>query len=257
MCRRLRITPGVIYADSVAPRPLGTANAMHPGMPRRLFGDTGGVIFHVMNRGDHGQVLFHTPADFDAFIGIVREALARVDVPMLDYSVMKTHWHFVLWPRNHGDLTRFIGWLSLTHACRWQRAHGTRGMGPVYQGRFKAVPIESDGHVLIACAYVERNPVRAGYVKDARDWRWCGACDSGDPSALRLSPWPVARPADWLERINRPEPPADLERVRMAVAASSPFGSEAWCAATIERLGWTSGVRPAGRPRAAGRSRRF
>jgi putative transposase len=50
--------------------------------------------------------------------------------------------------------------------------HETRGTGPVYQGRFKALPIETNRHFITVCRYVERNAVRAGLVTRARDWPW-------------------------------------------------------------------------------------
>jgi putative transposase len=217
-------------------------------MPRRNLGPTGGMIFHVLNRGDHRQTLFRTPADYDAFIAVLRVAVERFGMRLLAYTVMPTHWHLVIWPRDDGDLSSFMGWLTLMHARRWKTVYGTWGEGPVYQGRFKAIPVQDDCHFLVLCAYVERNQVRGRLVEDARAWRWSSACDSGNPSAVRLAEWPVPRPGDWVERINRPEPPVDLERIRNCVVSSSPLGSEDWCAATIERLGWRSGVRPVGRP---------
>ena len=45
-------------------------------------------------------------------------------------------------------------------------------MGHVYQGRFKSFPIANDEHLLAVLRYVERNPLRAGLVKQAEVWRW-------------------------------------------------------------------------------------
>jgi len=71
------------------------------------------------------------------------------------------------------------------------------GTGHVYQGRFKAFPVQADQHLLTVCRYVERNPVRAGLVTDAATWRWSSlwwkehAHSGGGPT---LSPWPIDRP---------------------------------------------------------------
>jgi hypothetical protein len=45
-------------------------------------------------------------------------------------------------------------------------------MGHVYQGRFKSFPIAADEHLLAVLRYVERNPLRAGLVVRAEEWRW-------------------------------------------------------------------------------------
>src|SRR5687768_16841252 len=85
---------------------------------------------------------------------------------------MGNHWHFVVWPRKDDELSRFFGYLGLTHASRWQVAHDAVGMGHVYQSRFKNFMIEQDEHLLWVLRYVERNPLRAGAVKRAQDWPW-------------------------------------------------------------------------------------
>ena len=55
-------------------------------------------------------------------------------------------------------------WLAHTHAMRWHVAHGTVGRGHLYQGRFKAFPIQEDEHFLSVCRYVERNAMNADCV---------------------------------------------------------------------------------------------
>jgi putative transposase len=72
-----------------------------------------------------------------------------------------------------GDLTSFVSWVTMTHAQRWHAYNGTVGSGHLYQGRFKAFPVEKDDHFLKVCRYVERNAMRANLVDRAEDWRWC------------------------------------------------------------------------------------
>ena len=86
---------------------------------------------------------------------------------VLAWCVMSTHWHLVLWPREDGDLSEFMRWLTVTHTQRWHAAHRTAGTGPLYQGRFKSFPIQEDDHLLTVLRYVERNPLRANLVEEA------------------------------------------------------------------------------------------
>lgn len=211
-------------------------------------GNAGGVVFHVLNRGVRKATLFKQTSDFEAFFLVLRQAAARVPMRLLALSVMPNHWHLVLWPERQGDLTRYVGWASLTHACRWQRVHDTRGTGPVYQGRFKAFPVENGSHLLTVIRYVERNAVRAGLVERAEDWPWCSASPLLGSDMPTLHPWPTPRPADWLELLNQTESDRALRRLRESVTLSAPLGSSSWRAQTIERLGWRQGVRPPGQP---------
>jgi putative transposase len=65
----------------------------------------------------------------------------------------------------------------------------------------------------------------------------------------RLSPWPVSRPRDWIERVNRPHTERELEALRLSVARGQPFGAEAWQMRTAKTLGLESTFRGRGRPR--------
>lgn len=206
------------------------------------------MVFHVMNRAVRRAVLFKTTADYDAFFRVLREAVARLPMRILAMCVMPNHWHLVLWPEGDTDLTRFVGWLSLTHACRWQRVHGTRGTGPVYQNRFKAIPVETGHHLLMVLRYVERNAVRARLVPRAEDWPWCSASLLTGTDMPTMHDWPIPRPPNWLDLVNEPEPTSGLQAIRKAVGTSGPFGSDRWRDETIKRLGWRYGVRPVGHP---------
>ena len=55
---------------------------------------------------------------------------------------MPNHWHLVLWPREDGDLSQFVRWLTVTHTQRRHAILGTAGNGHVYQGRFKSFPVQ-------------------------------------------------------------------------------------------------------------------
>ena len=133
---------------------------------------------------------------------------------------MSNHWHLVLWPKKDGDLSRFTGWLTLTHTQRWHAHRGSAGSGHVYQGRFKSFPVQDNEHLLTVCRYVERNALRAGLVRRAEDWRWGSLWrwQAGDAASKRLlSAWPVPRLPKWLDHVSRPQSKADLQPLRQSV----------------------------------------
>jgi putative transposase len=188
----------------------------------------GGLCYHALNRGNRREAVFHKPGDYDAFVSAIRDACARLPVDILGYCLMPNHFHLVLRPHADGDLGRWMQWLLTAHARRYHRHYGTSGH--VWQGRFKAFPIQDDDHLSTVLRYVERNALRADLVARAEDWAW---------SSL----------PDWLARVNEPLSVGDLQRLRHAVARGRPFGDEAWTRATAERLGLGSCLRPRGRPR--------
>jgi putative transposase len=206
-----------------------------------------------MNRAVARLPLFQKDADFDAFERVLIEALEKHPTRILAYCLMPNHWHFVLWPKHDDEMTAFLRWLTHTHTQRWHAHYHTAGTGHLYQGRFKAFPIQADDHLYTVLRYVERNPLRANLVKRPEDWRWCSLAHrrgpEADPMRLWLHRWPVPVPEDWEERVRRAETKAELEAVRRSVQRSQPFGSENWQKRTAKTLNLEYTFRTPGRPK--------
>jgi putative transposase len=211
------------------------------------------MIFHVLNRGNARDPIFLQDVDFDAFEKLMSETMELIPMRILGYCLMPNHWHLILWPQDDGDLGRFMQRLTTTHVRRSHLFRQTVGSGHLYQGTYKSFPIEEDDHFLTVVRYVERNPVRPELVASAEQWRWSSlwrwlhSNASADKPAL--TPWPIARPADWQARVNRALSKKDLESIRVSVARGRPFGSDAWQKRTAKKLGLESTFRVRGRPK--------
>ena len=221
-------------------------------MPRTARQAPGGLVYHVLNRAVARLPLLQKEGDFEAFEGVLLEALERHPTRLLAYGLMSNHWHLVLWPRRDGELSAFVRWLTLTHTMRWHAHYHTAGTGHLYQGRFKSFPIQQDDHFLTVVRYVERNGLRAQLVDRAEQWRWSSLWQrrhAGGKLRSALCAWPVPEPADWLKFVNKPQTAAELEALRHAVARGTPFGAESWQRRTAKRLGLEFTLRPRGRPK--------
>jgi putative transposase len=172
---------------------------------------------------------------------------------IVSYCLMPTHWHFVLWPKEDGQLSEFMRLLTVTHTQRWHAHHHTAGTGPLYQGRFKSFPIQQDDHFLTVCRYVERNALRANLVESARRWPWSSlakrAARKPPTWLLPMRQWPVDVPAEWTRWVNRAETAAELKSLRECVKRGRPYGDEQWEERTAEQLELESTLRPRGRQR--------
>ncbi len=223
-------------------------------MPRRARSILGGYVYHVLNRANGRLRLFKKDADFAAFEQVLAEAHERVPLRLLGYTLMGNHWHFVVWPRPRQpeQVSNFFRWLTVTHSQRWHAHHGTAGMGHVYQGRFKSFPIAEDEHLLAVLRYVERNPLRAGLVGRAEQWRFGSLYrrTQGTPEdRALLTACPLALGRNWAEHVNRPQSEAQLSALRRSVQRGQPFGGEAWRGKVARQMGLEHTLRPVGRPR--------
>jgi putative transposase len=129
---------------------------------------------------------------------------------------------------------------------------GTSGTGHLYQGRFKAFPIQKDDHFYTVMRYVERNALRANLVETAEAWRWSSLWRrtfGTEEQKLLLSDWPLPQPSRWKAHVNAAQSESEVEAVREAIRRGCPFGSPLWKKRTAGRLGLEWTLRARGRPR--------
>lgn len=221
-------------------------------MPRRPRLAAGDLAYHVLNRRVGRLPLFEKPADYAAFEHILAEAQAQTKIRIAAYCLMPNHWHLLLWPRQDGELSEVLRWITVTHTQRWHAHHKTSGTGPVYQGRFKSFPVQTDEHFLTVARYVERNALRAKLVSRAEDWQWGSLWRRAqeDPKLVAwLSAWPMPRPQDWMGWVNRAQTASELDALRTSVQRGRPFGEEGWVRRLCRRCGLESTLRAPGRPK--------
>jgi putative transposase len=218
-------------------------------MPRAARASVGGVCYHVLNRGNGRREVFLKDGDYQAFLKAIGHACVEVPMSVLAFCLMPNHFHLAVRPHKDGDLSRWMHWLLNTHVRRYHQHYHSGGH--IWQGRFKAFPIQEDEHLLAVLRYIERNPVRANLVRRAERWAWSSArhWNAAEGRPTYLAPGPVARPRDWLGWVNRPATAAEEEAIRRSVARGAPFGDVGWVQTTAQLLGLGSTLRPRGRPR--------
>jgi putative transposase len=193
--------------------------------------------------------VFRKERDYQAFLKALAHACVEIPMDVLGFCLMPNHFHLAVLPKADGDLSRWMHWVLNTHVRRYHQHY--HSSGHIWQGRFKAFPIQEDDHLLTVLRYVERNPVRANLVQQAEQWRWSSAGywqdDAGRPSYLAVGP--VPRPRPWLRWVNQALTLGELEALHRCVNRGTPFGSAAWVEPTAERLQLQSTLRPRGRPR--------
>jgi hypothetical protein len=82
---------------------------------------------------------------------------------------MNNHYHLVI-ETPDGNLSKGMRQLNGVYTMRFNRRHGS--VGHVFQGRYKAILVQKESHLLEVCRYVVLNPVRAKVVERPERWRW-------------------------------------------------------------------------------------
>ncbi|WP_020676323.1 REP-associated tyrosine transposase [Geopsychrobacter electrodiphilus] len=139
-------------------------------MPRVARQLVDGCIYHLINRGNGQQRVFHKDRDYQAFTEMLAEMSSRYAVEMLAWCLMPNHYHLVVRPQVGTELSRGMHWFQTTHARRYHLHYGSSGH--LWQGRYKSFAINESEQLLTVIRYVEGNPVRANMVESTANWPW-------------------------------------------------------------------------------------
>ena len=202
------------------------ARVIHPGHPH-----------HVVHRGNRRQEVYFDDDDKAFYTKLLRLYAARYGVRIWAYCLMPNHVHLVAVPATPESLAKAVG------ATQWRYAQWLnrrlRRTGHLWENRYYSSPLDEQ-HLWAAVRYVERNPLRAGLVDAAEDFRWSSArahasrvenplLDDGRPFAGRSFDWSawLKEAADGLE----------ADRIRANTLTGRPTGNEEFVRSIEERLG--------------------
>jgi REP element-mobilizing transposase RayT len=136
-------------------------------MPRQIRIEEYGGWYHAMARGLERRRIFEEDRDAEHFLALLAEAVDRFALVLHAYVLMPNHYHLLL-QTPEANLSRAMQWLNVSYSVWFNRRH--QRVGPLFQGRFGAVPIDGEGAwALDASVYLHLNPVRvAGLGLDRR-----------------------------------------------------------------------------------------
>jgi putative transposase len=143
-----------------------------------------GWVHHVTQRGNHRQTVFFGDNDRLVYIALLAKCLSLHDILLVGYCFMGNHVHLAMIPKSESTFGKGIGQMHHDYAL-WQNVQRNQN-GHLWQNRFFSCPVEED-RVWDMLAYIELNPVRAGLVANAWDWKWSSAqahIGDNDPSNL-------------------------------------------------------------------------
>ena len=210
-------------------------------MARPLRVEYAGAVYHVTSRGNRGQWIYDGDDDRRMFLAVLDGVVGRFGWFCHGYCLMSNHYHLII-ETPDPNLSRGMRQLNGVYTQRYNYVHGSSGH--VFQGRYKAVVVEKGHHLLELCRYLVLNPVRAGMVKRAQEWRWSGYRATAGlqaPPDFLSTDWALSQFGKRLTEAQR----AYREFVREGMKAPSPWvglvegvllGSEEFVAACRARV---------------------
>ena len=187
-------------------------------MIRPLRIEFNGALYHITARGKARQAIFLSGEDFTDFLGILNHVVKRYHFLLHAYCLMDNHYHLLI-ETPEGNLSKGMRQLNGIYAQHFNRKH--QRVGHLLQGRYKSILVDKENYLLELSRYMVLNPVRAGIVKDPKDYKWSSyQATAGDTDIPGLF-------ADWvLSQFNKERRKACIQYqafVRSGIKETSPL----------------------------------
>ena len=214
-------------------------------MPRIARALADNCLYHIINRGNGRQQVFHKDGDYRAFIDLMLHAREKHPIRIYAWCLMPNHFHLLVQPEQADQLNKYMQWLMTSHVRRYHSHY--KSSGHVWQGRYKSFIVQNDDYLLTVTRYIEANPVRSGLSATAVQWPWSShksrsdATENNHPDAL---PFPL--PEDWEAYVDTPLTDKEIEKLRNSVNRQTPFGQSEWRDELCKKMGLESTVRARG-----------
>ncbi len=138
-------------------------------MSRPLRIEYDGALYHVTSRGNDRKSIYKVEEDRTLFLDILADTNRKFNWLCHAYCLMNNHYHLII-ETPDGNLSKGMRQLNGVYTQTYNRMH--HRVGHIFQGRYKAILIEKESHLLEACRYVVLNPVRAGIAAQPGEWKW-------------------------------------------------------------------------------------
>jgi putative transposase len=139
-------------------------------MPRAARAVLSNIALHILQRGINRNDCFFAPSDYAAYLRYLRSFAEEFACSVHAYCLMTNHVHLLITPQSADACARLMKKLG---QCYVQYInHRLERSGTLWEGRYHSCMVKSDGYVLACYRYIEQNPVRAGMVSSALEYRW-------------------------------------------------------------------------------------
>lgn len=125
---------------------------------------------HIIQRSIEGLQIFFEHQDYQYYHDCLEAAAYNYNLKIHAYALMPDHVHILASPGSEDSIPRTLQSLGRNYVQYYNESHS--GVGTPWEGRYRATVLQAKTYLLNCSHYIEQNPVRAGLVKNAKDYLW-------------------------------------------------------------------------------------
>ena len=132
-----------------------------------------GAAYHVTSRTNAQANIFIDNLSQKIMLMVIEEAKEKFGFKLHNFCVMPNHIHLLITPTGGTNLSRIIQWIKTRAAKRWNFIN--KSGDHLWGERFFSRPVKNVEEFNIVYNYIDQNPVKAGLVQNAWEWKASGA----------------------------------------------------------------------------------
>lgn len=132
------------------------------------------LLYHIYNRGNAREQIFYDTEDYRYFIVLIAKYSIAYDIQVYHWVIMPNHYHMIIEIKEPEKISSIMAGIGRSYVHYYHKKY--KSSGHLWEGRFKSQPIQKEMYLLTCGRYIERNPVKAGLVKIAEEYRYSSAC---------------------------------------------------------------------------------
>ncbi|MBV8123598.1 MAG: transposase [Paucibacter sp.] len=216
-----------------------------------------GHVHHLVQRGHNGQPFVLDDEDGAHFLASLQESAALHRVAVHAYALTPARLHLLATPPEAQSLSRMMQSLGRRFAAVFNRRH--QRSGGLWDGRYRAAPLEAGPHLLQLMRFIDLLPVSLGLNLRAQDYPWSSAAHHlgarRDPLVTdhagfwAMGNTPFERDQRYARFLEEGVSPQEQQAIEAAVQGSWPLGSAAFKAELAKHTDQPLVPRPRGRPK--------
>jgi putative transposase len=196
-----------------------------------------GLPHHCTHRGNHRNETFREADDYQIYLRLLWKYVQRYALRIWAYCLMPNHVHLIAVPRDETSLSATIQCVDGTYAMLFNGLYDSTGH--LWEGRFYS-SVMDDAYLWNAVRYVERNPIRAGLIARAENYRWSSAaahCGLRSDRLLSNDLPFLGLVEDWSAWLAVPNLREHDDLIRQHTESGYPCGSDEFITQLEHKLG--------------------
>lgn len=139
-------------------------------MPRKARKYLIGKAYHIMVQGLNKEYIFKDDKVKEIYRKILKNNSKEEEIKIIAYCIMDNHAHILAYSEEFDGISKVMQKTNTKYAINYNKIN--ERVGFVFRNRFNIQEIRDEKHLKDCIVYIHKNPVKAGIVKNEKEYKY-------------------------------------------------------------------------------------